>query len=44
MRMNEDKVFPHEAASRDFAYRPASFHDGIRDEVEEYLRGRKLPS
>jgi nucleoside-diphosphate-sugar epimerase len=43
MRMNEDKVFPHADASRDFAYRPASFHDGIRGEVDEYLRGRKLP-
>lgn len=40
MRMNEDKVFPHGAASRDFGYRPRSFADGIRGEVEEYLRGK----
>lgn len=44
MRMNEDKVFPHEAASRDFGYSPASFDDGIRGEVEEYLDGRALHS
>jgi len=42
MRMNEDKVFPHEAASRDFGYSPASFRDGIRGEVEEYFEWRKL--
>jgi hypothetical protein len=42
MRMNEDKVFSHEAAFRDFGYRPASFPEGIRAEVEEYLAGMKL--
>src|ERR1017187_2669459 len=40
MRMNEDKVFSHEAAFRDFGYSPASFQDGIRWEVAEYLAGR----
>jgi len=40
MRMNEDKVFSHEAAARDFGYSPASFQDGIKGEVEEYLAGR----
>jgi nucleoside-diphosphate-sugar epimerase len=38
LRMNEDRAFPHEPALRDFGYRPASFEDGIRGEVEEYLR------
>ena len=40
MRMNEDKVFPHEAATLDFGYNPESFRDGIRGEVEDtYGRG-----
>lgn len=44
MRMSEDKVFSHAAATRDFGYDPASFQDGIRGEVGEYLQGRKLTS
>jgi len=38
--MNEDKVFPHADAARDFGYSPASFQDGIKGEVAEYLAGR----
>jgi len=41
MRMNEDKVFSHAAASRDFGYSPASFHEGIQGEVREYLQGKQ---
>lgn len=40
MRMNEDKVFSHEAAARDFGYSPVSFPDGIKGEVAEYLAGK----
>ena len=28
-RLNEDKVFDHSAATRDFDYRPRSFHEGL---------------
>jgi nucleoside-diphosphate-sugar epimerase len=40
MRMNEDKAFAYDAATRDFGYSPVSFPDGIRGEVEEYLLSR----
>ena len=43
MRMSEDKAFSYDAATRDFGYCPASFEDGIRAEVEEYLEGRSRP-
>ena len=39
LRMNEDKVFSHEAASKDFGYNPKSFGEGISAEVAEYLNG-----
>lgn len=38
MRMNEDKAFSYENATRDFGYSPLSFEEGIKLEVEEYLR------
>lgn len=38
LRMQEDKVFSHEEAKKDFGYNPATFKDGIKIEVEEYLR------
>ena len=37
MRMNEDKVFPHDDAARDFGYSPMRFQDGIVGEVRQYL-------
>ncbi|MHB1020321.1 MAG: SDR family oxidoreductase [Coriobacteriia bacterium] len=37
-RMGEDRAFPHDDASRDFGYRPKPLEEGIRLEVEEYLR------
>lgn len=37
-RMGEDRNFPHDAAEKDFGYRPMSFKKGIRIEVEQYLR------
>jgi nucleoside-diphosphate-sugar epimerase len=36
LRMKEDKVFDHGAATRDFGYRPMSFREGIAMEVAEY--------
>ena len=40
LRMQEDKVFSHEDAKKDFGYSPSSFKEGIKFEVEEYLRGK----
>ena len=42
LRMNEDKVFSHEAASSDFGYTPKGFGEAIRGEVEEYLQRKRL--
>jgi nucleoside-diphosphate-sugar epimerase len=42
MRMQEDKAYGHEDASRDFDYDPMSFEEGIREEVEEYLGGVRV--
>lgn len=36
-RMGEDRSFPHEAAARDFGYKPMSFADGIEIEVRQYI-------
>ncbi|MDN3019194.1 NAD(P)H-binding protein [Paenibacillus sp. BSR1-1] len=40
LRMQEDKDFSYEQASRDFGYSPMPFEEGIKGEVEEYLRLR----
>ena len=37
LRMNEDKIFSHRDAMRDFAYAPMAFGDGIKLEVDDYL-------
>ena len=37
-RMMEDKAFPYDDAQRDFGYSPMSFKEGVKGEVEEYLR------
>lgn len=37
-RMSEDRCFSHSDATRDFSYEPESFANGIRREVEEYIR------
>jgi len=42
LRMQEDKVFLHELASKDFGYNPLSFEAGIKEEVEEYLKGIRV--
>jgi nucleoside-diphosphate-sugar epimerase len=40
-RMQEDKVFSYELATKDFGYAPLSFEEGIKGEVEEYLNSRQ---
>lgn len=42
MRMQENKAFRHEAATRDFGYAPISFEEGIYEEVQEYLSGVRV--
>lgn len=37
-RMMEDKAFSYEDAASDFGYSPRTFSDGVKDEVEEYLK------
>lgn len=37
-RMGEDRSYSHDDATRDFGYRPMSFEEGIRIEVQEYLK------
>lgn len=41
LRMQEDKAFPYDLASKDFGYNPCSFEDGIKGEVGEYLDIKK---
>ncbi|MFL0268899.1 NAD-dependent epimerase/dehydratase family protein [Candidatus Clostridium radicumherbarum] len=40
-RMGEDRSFPHDAAERDFGYRPILFEEGLKIEVEDYLINKK---
>lgn len=42
MRMQEDKVFSHEEASKDFGFAPVSFEEGIQEEIREYLDGIRV--
>ncbi|WP_099252851.1 SDR family oxidoreductase [Thermoanaerobacterium thermosaccharolyticum] len=37
-RMGEDRSFPHDAAERDFGYKPMPFEEGLKIEVQEYLQ------
>ncbi len=37
LRMQEDKYFSYELATKDFGYSPISFEEGIKGEVKEYL-------
>lgn len=37
-RMGEDRNFSHEEANKDFNYKPMPFSDGLKIEVEEYLK------
>lgn len=36
-RMGEDRSYPHDAATRDFGYKPMPFEKGIKIEVEQYV-------
>lgn len=37
-RMDENRSYPHDDATRDFDYSPMSFEEGIHIEVKQYLR------
>jgi hypothetical protein len=37
-RLNENKDFSYEEASLDFGYKPRSFEEGIRFEIEQLQR------
>jgi len=39
-RLVEPRTFSHKEASEDFGYSPVGFRDGVRNEVDEYLRLR----
>ena len=39
-RMQEDKDFRYDEATKDFGYLPISFFEGIKDEVPEYLSSK----
>jgi nucleoside-diphosphate-sugar epimerase len=42
LRMQEDKDFIYEAATKDFNYSPVSFEEGIKDEIEQYLTNARI--
>jgi nucleoside-diphosphate-sugar epimerase len=37
-RMGEDRRYPHEDAARDFGYNPMPFAEGLKIEVEQYVK------
>jgi len=37
-RMGEDRSYPHDDAARDFGYDPMPFEEGLRIEVEQYVK------
>lgn len=39
-RMSENRSYIHNDAVKDFGYRPMSFEEGIRIEIEQYLKAR----
>lgn len=42
LRMSENRSFPHDHAMNDFGYAPSSFEEGIRIEVEQYLKQKNI--
>lgn len=40
-RMGEDRNFSYEDAARDFGYKPMPFAEGIRIEVDQYVKSKK---
>jgi nucleoside-diphosphate-sugar epimerase len=41
-RMGEDRAYSHESATCDFGYRPVPFQLGIQEEINEYIKMKKL--
>ena len=39
-RMSEDRDYNHDAATRDFGYKPEPFDVGLKREVEQYKKGK----
>ena len=37
-RMGEDRSFSHKAAEKDFGYKPMPFNEGLKIEIEKYLK------
>ncbi|MGE4589161.1 MAG: NAD-dependent epimerase/dehydratase family protein [Acidaminococcaceae bacterium] len=37
-RLVEQRVFSHQAATKDFGYNPATFEVGVKAEIEEYIK------
>ena len=37
-RLGEDRHFPHEKAEKDFGYKPMPFADGLKIEVDQYVK------
>lgn len=42
-RLCEDRSYPHEEATHDFGYAPMSFHEGLQQECNDYIRANALP-
>jgi nucleoside-diphosphate-sugar epimerase len=40
-RLVEPRAYSHDDATNDFGYDPISFQDGVKEEVEAYLSGKK---
>ena len=40
LRMQEDKAFPYVKATKDFGYKPIDFEEGIREEINLYLKDK----
>lgn len=37
-RMGEDRSFPHNKAANDFGYNPMPLEEGLKIEIQEYLK------
>ena len=37
-RMVEPRCYPHDEATRDFGFEPVGFAEGVKDEVQEYMK------
>ncbi|MEF9984620.1 MAG: hypothetical protein RR710_08795 [Oscillospiraceae bacterium] len=41
-RLVEPRTFPHSEATQDFGYSPMQFEDGLKKEVEDYLKSKAI--